>query len=248
MSSSTRKDAFDAPDAAGLDAMVTRLHRLPFLAGAPEEALRRVATHARWRSLAAGEVVVDTGDSGEDVFFVTEGAVRVVLRSAAGDELILNELGPGEFFGELAAIDGVPRSANVTALLRASLCRVPGASFMELVLGTPPVGRRLLQMLAARLRTKDERILEAASLPMSERILAELLRLSRDAPGGERLVSPPPPQHVLAARLGLRRETVSRELSKLVRAGRLTVRRTAIVLHDAERVRAEIQGHLRGTG
>ncbi|WP_431284961.1 Crp/Fnr family transcriptional regulator [Humitalea sp. 24SJ18S-53] len=230
-----------APAASGIDA----LRRLPFLADVAEDALRRLATQARWRVLAAGEMVMDAGDTSDDVFFIAEGALRVLLRSAAGEEIILNDLGPGAIFGELAAIDGIRRSANVSALLRSRLCVVPGPAFLDLVLHAPPAGQRLLRMLAERLRLKDERNLEAAALPLRQRVLAELLRLSRPRAGGERMISPPPPQHVLAARLVLRRETVSREIARLARAGVLTVGRGAIILHRPEEIGAEIDALLR---
>ncbi|MFZ6762053.1 Crp/Fnr family transcriptional regulator [Roseomonas sp. KE0001] len=227
-------------------AALAALRRIPFLEGAPEEALARMVPSTRWHQLQAGAVVVDSGDASDDVYFVLEGSVRVVVRTAFGHEAILNDLGPGDFFGELAAIDGVRRSANVTALLRTRLCAVRGAALMELVLQCPAVGRRLLRLLTARLRDKDERLLEATALPVRQRLSAELLRLSRPRGGGEKVLSPPPPQHVLAARIGLRRETVSRELARMSRAGLLTVGRQAIVLHHPEALRREIEALLRG--
>jgi CRP/FNR family cyclic AMP-dependent transcriptional regulator len=216
------------------------VRRLAFLRGVPEEALQCLAAAARWRVLVPGEVVVDYGDASDDVFFVLEGALRVVVRSPAGEETILNELGPDDIFGELAAIDGIHRSANVTALVRSRLCEVPGPAFMQVVLGCPDTALRLLRLLSARLRVKDERMFEATVLPVRQRLLAELLRLSRDRGNGERRISPPPQQHVLAARIGLRRETVSREVAKLVRAGLLSTSRSAIILHRPEELRAEI--------
>jgi CRP-like cAMP-binding protein len=223
---------------------VDALRRLPFLSGIPEEALERLAALARWRTLDPGEVVLDYGDASDEVFFVAEGTMRVVIRSAAGDETILNDMVAGDIFGELAAIDGIRRSANVTALVRSRLCVVPGSAFIQMVLGHPAAGLRLMRMLAARLRMKDERMLEAKALPVRQRLIAELLRLSRDRGNGERRLSPPPPQHVLAARIGLRRETVSRELAKLARAGLLTTSRGAIILHRPEELRAEIEALL----
>jgi CRP-like cAMP-binding protein len=223
------------------------LSRLPLLSGVAPEALRHLAAQLRWRSLAAGEMVVDMGDASDDVFFLAEGAVRVVLRSAAGKELILNDLVAGDVFGELSAIDGVGRSANVTALVRSRLCIAPARAFMELVLNSPEAAQRLLRLLSARLRENTERSLEEAALPLRHRVLAELLRLSRDRGGGERAVSPPPAQHVLAARLGLRRETVSRELAKLARERVLTISRRAIILHHPGPIRTEIDGLLQAS-
>jgi CRP-like cAMP-binding protein len=72
--------------------------------------------------------------------------------------------------------------------------------------------------------------------------------LSRDRGGGERALSPPPPQDVLARRIGTRRETVSREMAEMTRAGLLTITRRAIVLHRPEALQAEIESRLRGPG
>ena len=238
------------PTALPGTANLPSLRQLPFFAGVSDEALVVLAARCRWQVYAPGEVVVDSGDPTNEVFFVAEGAVRVVVRTALGYEAILNDLGAGSFFGELAAIDGTARSANVTALQRTRLCAVPGPAFMDLVLGSPAAGRRLLQLLTARLRVKDERLLEATALPVRQRLMAELLRLSRDrgagaGAGGERVLSPPPQQHVLAARIGTRRETVSREMAEMHRSGLLTVGRRAIVLHRPEAMRAEIDALLR---
>ena len=224
------------------------LRQLPFFAGVPEQALAGLAARARWQAYAPGEVVVDSGDPTDEVFFVAEGAVRVVVRTALGYEAILNDLGAGSFFGELAAIDGTARSANVTALQRTRLCVVPGQAFMDVVLASPVAGQRLMRLLAGRLRAKDERLLEFMALPVRQRLMAELLRLSRDRGGGERVLSPPPQQQVLAQRIGTRRETVSREMAEMHRAKLLTVGRRAIVLHRPEALQAEIESRLRGPG
>jgi CRP/FNR family cyclic AMP-dependent transcriptional regulator len=224
----------------------TAVRKLPFFVGASEAAVARCAARARWRSCAAGEVVVDTGDATDDVYFILSGAVRVMVRTVFGYEAILNDQGAGSFFGELAAIDNNPRSANVTALLRTQLCVVPGESFMELVLSSPALGRRFLRLLARRLRNKDERLIEFSVLSVRQRLIAELLRLSRDRGGGERVLSPPPPQHVLAARIGARRESISRELKEMSRAGLVTVGRRAIILDRPDLLQAEVQARLHG--
>jgi CRP-like cAMP-binding protein len=225
----------------------TALRRLPFFRDIAEAALADFARQFHWHHHAAGEVVIEASEAGDQVFFVIEGEVRVVIRTASGQEMIFNDLGAGEFFGELAAIDGVVRSANVTALLRTRLLSVPGPAFMRFVLSEPLLCQRLLHLLAARLRAKDERILESVVLTARHRLMSELLRLSRDRGGGERTISPPPPQHVIGARIGLRREVVSRELAKMARAGLLTVGRRAIVLHRPEALRAEIDARLSDT-
>jgi CRP/FNR family transcriptional regulator, cyclic AMP receptor protein len=228
------------------DAALDKLRRVPLLAGVPELAINRFVAKSHYRDYTAGEVIVDLGDASYEVFLIIEGAVRVVARTASGYEAILNELGAGEFFGELAAIDGTQRSANVTALQRTRLCIVPAEAFIELALFSAEVGLRLLRLLSTRLRVKDERLIEFSVFSVRQRLISELLRLSRDRGGGERVLSPPPPQHVLAAWIGTRRESVSRELAEMSRAGLLTIGRQSIVLHSPEQLLSEVSARMGG--
>jgi CRP/FNR family cyclic AMP-dependent transcriptional regulator len=228
------------------DAAFDKLRRMKLLAGVPEPAMLRLIAKTHCRDYIAGEVVVDLGDISNEVFFIIDGAVRVVTRTAFGYEAILNELGAGEFFGELAAIDGSQRSANVTALQRTRLCIVPAEAFIELTFSSRDVGLRLLRLLSTRLRAKDERLIEFSVLSVRQRLISELLRLSRDRGGGERVLSPPPPQHVLAAWIGTRRESVSRELAEMSRSGLITLGRQSIVLHAPKQLRAEVEARTGG--
>jgi CRP-like cAMP-binding protein len=228
------------------------LARLAFLRGAEPAALAAAAPLARWLAVGPGELVLDFGDATDDVFLVAEGAVRVVVRTPLGLEVILGDLGPGEVFGEMAAIDGAPRSANVTALHAARLCRLPAAAFLEVALRSPAVGLRVMRALTARLRLLDRRLFEQVALPVRHRLASELLRLSRpreghgavgDAAAG-RVVSPPPPRHVLAARIGSRRETVAAALAELAREGLVEVSARAIALPRPGALRAAIDAQL----
>ena len=191
---------------------------------------------------------MDVGDTTNEVFVIAEGAARIVVRTAFGYEAILADLHSGDFFGELAAIDGAPRSANVTTLSRSRLCVVPGEVFLEMALSSPEVGRRLLTFLSSRVRAKDERLIEFSVLSVRQRLIAELLRLSRDRGGGERVVSPPPAQHVLAARVGTRRESVSREMADMSRSGLIVVGRGALILRRPDVLRAEVDARIKGAG
>ena len=226
------------------------LGALPLFHSADAATLARVAVHAGWRSFEADQVVLDFGEASTDVFLIAEGGLRVVMRTHLGQEVILGDMSAGEIFGQIAAIDNAPRSANVTALSRTRLCQMPGQVFLDAVFACPVVCHRVLRGLAGLVRLQSERLLEFAVLPVRQRLLAELLRLSRERPGdggspggtGARVVSPPPPQHVLAARIGARREAVSRELSALARAGLIRTTRGAIVLADPAALRAELDG------
>jgi CRP/FNR family cyclic AMP-dependent transcriptional regulator len=112
------------------------------------------------------------------------------------------------------------------------------------VLSSPEAGHRLLRWLSGWLRSKDERLIEFGALTVRQRLIAELHRLSRGRADGERVISPPPAQHILAARVGTLRESVSREMAEMTRFGLLTVERGGIVLHRPEHLRTEIAARL----
>ena len=226
------------------------LARLGFLQDADPVVLSAAAPLARWLTVGPSTLVLDFGDATDDVFFVVEGAVRVLVRTPLGQEVILGDLGSGDVFGEMAAIDGVPRSANVTTLHAARLCRLPAAAFLDVALRSPAVSLRLMQVMTARLRLQDERLFEQVVLPVRHRLASELLRLSRPREGhgaAGRVVSPPPPQHVLAARIGARRETVSLSMAELVREGLIEASSRAIVIPQPDALRAAIGVLLRGS-
>jgi CRP/FNR family transcriptional regulator, cyclic AMP receptor protein len=226
------------------------LTRLAFLRGADPATVATAAPLARWLAVDAGEVVLDFGDASNDVFLITGGLVRVIVLTPLGREFILGDLGPNDIFGEMAAIEGVPRSASVTALRATRLCRIPATAFLDLALSSRAVALRLLQLLAARLRLQSERMAEIAILPARLRLAADLLRLSRPRERGSgRVLSPPPPQHVLAARVGARRETVSLALADLQREGLVEVSPRAIALPRPAALRAAVDAQLQaGTG
>ncbi|MGE0415441.1 MAG: Crp/Fnr family transcriptional regulator [Acetobacteraceae bacterium] len=208
-------------------------------------ALAEATRQARWMSVGTGELVLDFGDVSDDVFLISKGVVRVVVRTPLGQEVILGDLGPGEIFGEMAAIDGASRSASVAALHPTLLCRLPAVGFMELALRSREVMLRLLRSLTSRLRLQDERMTELAVLPARHRVAAELLRLSRPRGNGpQRIISPPILHHVLAGRIGARRETVTIALADLNREGLIEVSPRAVILPQPEALRATINGQL----
>ena len=223
-----------------------RLSRIPLLRDVEPALLAEAARHARWRRVQPGEVVIDFDDSSDEVFFILSGTVRIAVHSANGQEVILGELGSGELFGEMAAIDGLSRSANVTAVHSSQLCCLPRAAFLDLVLRAPSAGLRLLQLLTARLRLLDARNVELAVLPVRHRLVAELLRLGRPRDDGQLRITPPPPQHVLAARIGARREAVSRELSAMSREGMAVVSRQSILLPKPDALRQALRRAMEG--
>jgi CRP-like cAMP-binding protein len=205
---------------------------IPFFAGldpARAETFGRQCVRKRYSEAA---LVLDFDDPSTDVYFIVSGDVRVLIRTAAGKEMIFGDFGPGKFFGEMAAIDGAKRSANVTALTNAELLLVPPAVFREIVLHSPEISERLLRLLTARVRELNIRLFERSVLDLRHRLYSELLRMSSPRKGhdGQSIVSPPPFQHDLASRIGCRREQVSRELGAMIDEGLAEKIRGGLVL------------------
>jgi CRP/FNR family transcriptional regulator, cyclic AMP receptor protein len=226
-----------------------RLGVFPFFKDAGID-LAPYETRCIWRRFEPNEVLVDFDDASTDVYFLAAGEVRILNRTQSGKEVILGEMRGGEFFGELAAIDGVSRSANVTALTRGELCVVPAPVFRQIVHAAPPIADRLLRLLAKRVRALNGRLMEHAVLDLRHRLYAELLRLSSPRAGadGERVVTPPPYHHVLAARIGCRREQVTREFTVMAQEGLVDRTRGALILRRPDLLEARVAEALREDG
>lgn len=225
------------------------LSRLPFFKDANVD-FERLDRRCSWRRFDEDEIVVDFEDLSSDVYFIISGEVRVLIRTLSGRELILGEMRSGQFFGELAAIDDVKRSANVTALTRSDMCIMPAGVFREVVQGSPLITDRLLRLLAGRIRELNARLTEHSVLDLKHRLYSEILRLSAPRAGGfeERVISPPPFHHVLANRIGCRREQVTRELSHLTAEGIVVKTRGALVIQKPDILQGRITEALQNDG
>jgi CRP/FNR family transcriptional regulator, cyclic AMP receptor protein len=218
------------------------LRQVPLFRSLTEDETDRLNAQCLWRRYEAKQQILGDGDGGTEVFIVTSGVVRALIRS--GDrEVILGDIGAGEFFGELAAIDGRRRSASVVAVTATTTARMPARVFRDALHRYPDACDQVLQLIAARVRLLDKRVNEFSNLDIKHRVLAELLRLSRpDRADRSRAVVSPPPLHTeIAARVLARREAITRELSLLEGAGLLERRRGAFVLTDVRAMLALIQ-------
>lgn len=202
---------------------------------------------ANWRRFDPEETLVDFDDLSTDVYFLLSGEVRVLMRTASGKEVILDEMKPGELFGELAALDGIKRSANVTALTRGEACVMPSHVFRELLFSNKEVADRLFCLMASRIRELNARFVEQTVLDLRHRLYSELLRLSipRGDRAGERVITPPPFHHIMAARIGCRREQVTREFSMMSHEGLIERTRGALILRKPDVLQARVAEAMR---
>ena len=225
---------------------MNRLSNISLFRG-PDLDLAPFEARVRCRTFQPDEVLLDFDDDTSEIYFLVAGEVRVLIRTKSGKEVILGEMRSGGVFGELAALDGIRRSANVTALTRGEVCTMSAATFRQLVLQTPVVADRLFRLLTGRIRELDARIMEHTVLDLRHRLYSEMLRLSIARPSnpGERVITPPPYHHVLAARIGCRREQVTREFTIMDADGLIERTRGALILKKPELLQSRISAALR---
>jgi CRP-like cAMP-binding protein len=198
----------------------------------------KLAGACAWRTYRNHEQIFDRLDTGRDVFFVARGKARIVNYSFSGREISFTDLGPGAFFGELAAIDGQPRSASVVAVGETLVAAMPSGIFSRVVSEHPEVAMGMIRYLAGMVRRATERIMELSTVGANNRVHAELLRLATTA--GEdvnaAVISPIPTHSDIAARVSTTRETVARVLSELNRAGLVERRGDKLLITDFGRL------------
>jgi CRP-like cAMP-binding protein len=210
------------------------LEKIGLLRSLDRNAREAFEKRCHWRHAQAKQWLLEQHDSGTDIYFLSSGVVRVLITPSPDREIILGDIEAGGYFGEMAAIDGQPRSAGILAITDATIACMSASVFRELLLKHPEVGEQLLRQLVTRIRALDQRVNEFSSMHVKNRIYAELLRRSRPDPDDKRraLVSPPPVHSDIAARVSTRREMVARELKALERSGMMTKRRGAFVLNN----------------
>lgn len=175
---------------------------------------------ARLIKVKRGQIVISEGSETEEVYLVRSGKVQISLFSPHGREVILRDMGPDRLFGELAAIDRLPRSANVVALDDSLLAQMRGDEFVAFLGAVPQAGLWMSKLLVAHVRNLTSRAFELATVPVAGRIQGELLRLALEAgPQDDQVVLPMPTHSDLAARIGTHREAVTRELNQLAGEG-----------------------------
>jgi len=202
------------------------------------QTIERIEKHCAWRRYEPGEPIVNHLDQSNNVFFVVSGQLRVSLYSLSGHSIGFCDLKPGDMFGEVAAIDGAPRSASVEARTNCLVASITAEAFLEVVRSEHVVTLALLRHLAVKIRELTTRVYEFSALPVRNRIQSELLRLASLAPreGRSANIAGAPTHSEIASRTSTHREAVSRELSRLSRLGLLERRGRGLLVKDVDRL------------
>jgi CRP-like cAMP-binding protein len=215
------------------------LRQAPLFGALDDEAalaLRGSMTEARLRR---GEVLFHEGDSGDKLYIVTDGKVKLGRTSSDGRENLLAILGPGQMFGELSLFDPGPRSATVTAVTETTLLSLSHDDLMRWLEGRPAVALGLLSQIAGRLRKANDVNADLVFSDVPGRVAKALLdladRFGRTADDGVH-VHHDLTQEELAQLVGASRETVNKALADFASRGWVRVDSRALTILDAERL------------
>ena len=216
------------------------LRETPLFSSLDEEATGSLRASMTETELARGEVLFNEGDSGDRLYVVLDGKIKLGRTSGDGRENLLAVLGPGQMFGELSLFDPGPRSATATAVTDSRLASLGHAELQPWLVNRPDVARGLLFQLAHRLRRTNEVVADLVFSDVPGRVAKALIDLStrfgRQADDGIH-VHHDLTQEELAQLVGASRETVNKALADFASRGWLRLEPRSVVLVEPDRLR-----------
>jgi len=210
------------------------LRDIPLLARLSKGDLRAIASRGRLRSYAAEQMIFAEAAPGDSLHIVIEGEVRISVLSPDGVEATVALLGPGEFVGDLALLDGRPRSASAITTGPTRTLVVRRDDFRRWLTERPSAALALLEALSLRVRRTDEALADLSFFALPRRLAKRLLALAADH--GEAQLRITQPQ--LASMLGVTRESVNKQLNEFARRGWVKLGRGSVSLLDSQALRS----------
>jgi CRP/FNR family transcriptional regulator, cyclic AMP receptor protein len=221
--------------AATDDAAVSLLARVPVFETLGPRELGRIAQLAVPRRFAAGQVVFREGDTSDTCYIVRAGHARAIREHPDGRSITLANFGPGDIFGELAMFDDENRSATIEALDQLDALAILGPDMRRLLREHSDISYKLVVALGRRLRAANERLASQSFQTVQSRVatvLTQLVERARQEGAGDGDVLITATQADLAKLAGSSRESASRFLATLERAGVITQGRGRLTVHD----------------
>jgi CRP/FNR family transcriptional regulator len=217
------------------ESTIDLLHRVPLFSALAEEDLAQVAEVAVPRRFGAGEIVFREGDASDTCYVIRSGHARAVREHSDGRSITLAQFGPGDIFGELAMLDDERRSATIETLESIEVIGILGPDMRRLLREHPELAVKLISALGRRLRETNERLARQSFQTVQSRVakvLSQLVETARaeGALDGDILITST--QAELAQLAGSSRESASRFLAVLERAGIITQGRGRLTVHD----------------
>lgn len=207
--------------------------------GLPATTVDAIANLAHRHVIEKGALVFSQGDDGDALYGIAAGQVRIFSADEKGHEVFLNILGPGDTFGEIALLDGLPRTASAVTTERSTLVSIPRRQFLGLLERDSGLSVHLMKLLCGRLRWVSDLVEESAFLAGPARVAKRLTNLieSHGHPspdGGTEIIMS---QGDLGRFLGVSRQIINQYLRSWCEQGWVKLKRGRIIVHDADAIR-----------
>ncbi|MFC5835142.1 Crp/Fnr family transcriptional regulator [Nonomuraea insulae] len=214
------------------------LAEIPLFRVLGENGIQSAARAGMARRYRSGQIIFHQGDPGESLHVLLDGLVKVVFTTEHGDEIVLNMLGRGDTFGEMALLDGSPRSASIVTARPAWVFALPRARLLELMREHPGLADEFLRLLGRMVRRLTDQAADLAFLDLGGRLAKLLLQLADKHGQDDGVVDLPGlTQSDLAALIGASRPAVNRALQSLVGRNLIAVKGRTITLLDVAALR-----------
>lgn len=224
------------------------LRAVPLFSEMSDGVLAAIAADFIVQHFGEGELVIGHTDPSFDVLLLMSGTARVSLYSADGQRVGFREMTRGMMFGEISAIDGLPRSASVEAGEPCIIARLPRKRFLALIEDHPGFAMAVARQLAGHVRRLTTRVFEFSTMAVRQRLRAELLRLAGppEAGGDSALIQNLPTHAELASRISTHREAVSREMAWLDGEGHIVKQGRKLLIPSVNRLRSLVDASWEG--
>jgi CRP-like cAMP-binding protein len=216
-----------------------------FFRGLADAAIDELVARSRIERCRRGKTIFRRASPGTAMMAVLRGSVKICTVSRNGKEAVLNVIGPGQVFGEIAVLDGGPRTADAVALVESEILVLDRRDFMPVLRAHPELAQRLLEVLCGRLRKTSEQLEDAFFLDMPGRMAKALLAApAGESAGGAMQVQLT--QRELGEMIGTARESVNKLLHSWQNAGIVALRRGAIAIRKPDALKRLAEGEAEG--
>ena len=220
------------------------LSRLPLLSSLSDQEMAIVREKCEACSFEPGDTILERGQNDKSVYFIISGCAHVLNYSSSGRAVTYASAAAGEMFGEMAAIDDLPRSAWVCAITFCELIKISEETFISFVQDNPNFAMSVLRKLSSNLRELDKRLINILSLGAEQRVCIEIISMAEpdpDVPGRYRVLEMPTHSN-FANLIGSSRETVSRVLSRLKTECLITLSGKGLEISDRKKLENRVFG------
>ena len=202
----------------------------PLFSGLPAEIIDRLCAYAKMKDIKRGATIFTKGEPGQSMFAVCGGTVKISVPSSEGKDAVFNFINEGGIFGEIALLDGHPRTADAIAITKCQLMMIDRRDFLPLLRSYPELATKIIEVLCTRLRHTSEQVEDIVFLDLPGRLAKALLRLAGGPETAAKSQKIAITQREIGQVIGMSRESTNKQLRDWQRRKLIRLERGGIVI------------------